>query len=156
MCSTLTTSDSESPVTDFSLCELAGETESLIRAQYPLRNLRHYLEVYPCPDFETNRASAAAWLKKLSVVLKAEQRVIGIKSSYVLVPSIDVSRTLAPQCSMREGTGFLQSCSRCGTPLSQLDRSCPACRCVDPSPRDFEGKTNYLNARICAPSRQSV
>jgi hypothetical protein len=140
-------SHSESPETlsDFSLCELAGEVESLIRSRYPLRSLRQFLQVYPCEDFDTNRASAVSWLKKLLDTLKAQQEFIGIKSTYVLVPGVDVSRASVPLRSLREGTGFLRSCSHCGSALLQLDGNCPVCQRVDSSPRNFEG--NPLSPR---------
>lgn len=144
MCSTgqdahsLSHSESPESLTDFSMCELAGEVESLIRARCPRRSLRQYLQVYPCDDFDTNRASAVAWLKKLLDRLKVQQ--IGIKSSYVLVPSVDVCRASVPLRSLREGTGFLRSCSHCGSALLQLDGNCPVCQRVDSSPRNFEGK----------------
>jgi hypothetical protein len=149
-------SESLETLTDFSLCELAGEVESLIRARYPLRSLRQFLQQYPCEDFDTNRASAVAWLKKLSDTLKVQQGFIGIKSSYVLVPSVDVSRASVPQRSLREGTGFLRSCSHCGSALMQLDSSCPVCQRVDSSPSNFEGKLTFAFAPLVARARDAM
>ena len=145
-----------SVVTDFSLCELAGEAQSLIRALHPHRNLRHYLQESPCPDFDTNRTSAADWLRKLSDRLKSEKKIIAIKASYVLAPSIEASRTLAPLRSMRDGTGFLGSCPNCGTvTLQSQHRVCPACKhTVDSSHRPVNGKVGMYTLFIHACSLQ--
>lgn len=108
----------------------------------------YYLEHVPCPLFDTNRAAAAAWLRELLGALalddtNAEHKAIGIKSSYVLVPDIKSSRPLAPQHSLRDGTGFLQCCFTCQTPLSSQS-FCPTCGVKSTANETFDGKMHFI------------
>ena len=131
------------PPSQFNLCALSGQVEHAIRSLYPDRTLQYYMDQSPCPDFEVDRRSAAAWLNRLLQTLSTEasgiqEKIFPVKAFYCLAPNISASRPVAPRLSFRDGMTFVKD-----NPIAaHLDLS------------DGETVNRFFRAHCCDPLTQ--